>query len=263
MRVTKDPSRAPRRAAARPPSTSAPSTPGSGSRPRWSGACSTTSSTGYGTDARITQHRRRRTSCGSSRSPTPTATTSATTSTRLWRKNLRDNNGDGVITPGDGVDLNRNFPTRWGYDNEGSSPNPGSETYRGPGAGSEPETQALDALFAPHHARVPRQLPLGGRAAAVRPRLAGRHAVARRRPLRGDGRQRRHRLGDPRLRPGHLRRAVHDQRRHRLAHAGGLRHARLHAGDVDVRDGVGQVRPTTRGSPRTARAGSTSPTTSA
>ena len=66
---------------------------------------------------------------------------------RLWRKNLRDNNGDGVIAPGDGVDLNRNFPTRWGYDNEGSSPNPASETYRGTAPASEPETQALDALF--------------------------------------------------------------------------------------------------------------------
>ncbi|MGC5223610.1 M14 family zinc carboxypeptidase [Micromonospora sp. DT81.3] len=67
---------------------------------------------------------------------------------RLWRKNLRDNDGDGVITTADGVDLNRNYPTRWGYDNEGSSPNPTSDTYRGPAPGSEPETQALDALFA-------------------------------------------------------------------------------------------------------------------
>ncbi|WP_082492107.1 M14 family metallopeptidase [Leifsonia sp. Root4] len=66
---------------------------------------------------------------------------------RLWRKNLRDNNGDGVIGTGDGVDLNRNYPTRWGYDNEGSSPNPASETYRGPAPASEPETQALDGLF--------------------------------------------------------------------------------------------------------------------
>ncbi|WP_432498795.1 M14 family zinc carboxypeptidase [Kineococcus gypseus] len=65
---------------------------------------------------------------------------------RLWRKNLRDNDGDGEIAPGDGVDLNRNFPTRWGYDDEGSSPDPGSETYRGPSPASEPETQALDAL---------------------------------------------------------------------------------------------------------------------
>ena len=65
---------------------------------------------------------------------------------RLWRKNLRDNNGDGEITPGDGVDLNRNFATKWGYDNEGSSDNPASETYRGTGPNSEPETQALQAL---------------------------------------------------------------------------------------------------------------------
>ncbi|GAA1814806.1 M14 family metallopeptidase [Agromyces neolithicus] len=67
---------------------------------------------------------------------------------RLWRKNLRDNNGDGVITNADGVDLNRNFATRWGYDNEGSSPNPASQTYRGTGPNSEAETQALDSLFA-------------------------------------------------------------------------------------------------------------------
>ncbi|MDX3239023.1 M14 family zinc carboxypeptidase [Streptomyces sp. ME03-5709C] len=66
--------------------------------------------------------------------------------TRLWRKNLRDNNGDGVISAGDGVDLNRNFAYKWGYDNEGSSPNPASETYRGAAPNSEPETRALDAF---------------------------------------------------------------------------------------------------------------------
>ncbi|MDN3259072.1 M14 family zinc carboxypeptidase [Streptomyces sp. CSDS2] len=66
--------------------------------------------------------------------------------TRLWRKNLRDVDGDGVIGSGDGVDLNRNFPYKWGYDNEGSSPNPTSQTYRGASPGSEPETKALDAL---------------------------------------------------------------------------------------------------------------------
>ncbi|MBT2456396.1 M14 family metallopeptidase [Streptomyces sp. ISL-86] len=63
---------------------------------------------------------------------------------RLWRKNMRDNNGDGKITAVDGVDPNRNFAYKWGYDNEGSSPNPSSETYRGPSAASEPETVALD-----------------------------------------------------------------------------------------------------------------------
>jgi Zinc carboxypeptidase/Immune inhibitor A peptidase M6 len=66
---------------------------------------------------------------------------------RLWRKNLRDVNGDGVITPGDGVDLNRNYPEKWGYDNEGSSDDPASETYRGSGPASEPETKAVDRLF--------------------------------------------------------------------------------------------------------------------
>lgn len=65
---------------------------------------------------------------------------------RLWRKNLRDVNGDGVISTGDGVDLNRNFSYKWGYDDEGSSPNPTSQTYRGASPGSEPETRALDAF---------------------------------------------------------------------------------------------------------------------
>ncbi|WP_367323985.1 M14 family zinc carboxypeptidase [Streptomyces sp. HUAS ZL42] len=65
---------------------------------------------------------------------------------RLWRKNLRDVNGDGVISTGDGVDLNRNFAYKWGYDDEGSSPNPTSQTYRGAAPNSEPETQALDAF---------------------------------------------------------------------------------------------------------------------
>ncbi|MFD4262206.1 M14 family zinc carboxypeptidase [Streptomyces sp. NPDC058534] len=66
------------------------------------------------------------------------------TDNRLWRKNLRDNNGDGAIGTGDGVDLNRNFAYKWGYDDEGSSPNPTSQTYRGAGPNSEPETKALD-----------------------------------------------------------------------------------------------------------------------
>ena len=40
---------------------------------------------------------------------------------RLWRKNLRDNDGDNKITPIDGVDPNRNFPEHWGFDDEGSA----------------------------------------------------------------------------------------------------------------------------------------------
>jgi hypothetical protein len=66
---------------------------------------------------------------------------------RLWRKNLRDNNGDGLITGVDGVDPNRNFDEHWNYDNEGSSTLTSSDTYRGPGPASEPETRAMQGLI--------------------------------------------------------------------------------------------------------------------
>ncbi len=56
----------------------------------------------------------------------------------MWRKNRR-NNGDGSW----GVDLNRNYGYEWGYDDVGSSPTSSSDTYRGPYAFSEPETQIM------------------------------------------------------------------------------------------------------------------------
>ena len=56
----------------------------------------------------------------------------------MWRKNRR-NNGDGTF----GVDPNRNYPYMWGFDDSGSSPDPSSEVYRGPSAGSELEIQAM------------------------------------------------------------------------------------------------------------------------
>jgi hypothetical protein len=65
------------------------------------------------------------------------------TNERLWRKNLRDNDGDREITLADGVDPNRNFDSHWGYDDEGSSPVPTDQTYRGTAPNSEPEVQAL------------------------------------------------------------------------------------------------------------------------
>ncbi len=52
----------------------------------------------------------------------------------MWRKNRR-NSGSGNY----GVDLNRNFGYKWGYDDTGSSPYPADEDYRGPSAFSEPE----------------------------------------------------------------------------------------------------------------------------
>jgi carboxypeptidase T len=54
----------------------------------------------------------------------------------MWRKN-----GKG----GYGVDVNRNYPYAWNACN-GSSGSKSSETYRGPSAGSEMETQAITAL---------------------------------------------------------------------------------------------------------------------
>lgn len=63
----------------------------------------------------------------------------------MWRKNRRDN-GDGTF----GVDLNRNWGYAWGYDDFGSSPDPSSNTYRGAGPFSEPETQILREFINAH-----------------------------------------------------------------------------------------------------------------
>lgn len=59
----------------------------------------------------------------------------------MWRKNRR-NNGNGTF----GVDLNRNYATAWNAPNGGSSATSSSDTYRGPSAFSEPETQAIEAF---------------------------------------------------------------------------------------------------------------------
>ena len=64
----------------------------------------------------------------------------------FWRKNALDNNTNGYIDDGDGVDLNRNYGYMWGYDDIGSSPYPNSSTYRGPSPFSEPETSAMKTL---------------------------------------------------------------------------------------------------------------------
>ncbi|MBL4625056.1 MAG: immune inhibitor A [Flavobacteriales bacterium] len=63
----------------------------------------------------------------------------------MWRKNKR-NNGDGTT----GVDLNRNYGHSWGLDDNGSSPNTNSDTYRGPAPFSEPELQAVEYLSEAH-----------------------------------------------------------------------------------------------------------------
>jgi carboxypeptidase T len=67
----------------------------------------------------------------------------------MWRKNQRDN-GDGSF----GIDLNRNFGYMWGYDDNGSSPIPSDETYRGFTAFSEPETRAIRNFCNMHEFKI-------------------------------------------------------------------------------------------------------------
>jgi hypothetical protein len=71
----------------------------------------------------------------------------------LWRKNTNtvDAACSGTVTSSrqPGVDLNRNFPFHWGVTNgQGSSTIKCEQTYRGPSAGSEPETRNLVAYVA-------------------------------------------------------------------------------------------------------------------
>jgi hypothetical protein len=58
------------------------------------------------------------------------------TTDNMWRKNRR------VFGGGVGVDQNRNYPQGWGASCSGST-NVSSETYKGPSAGSEAETQTM------------------------------------------------------------------------------------------------------------------------
>lgn len=66
---------------------------------------------------------------------------------RFWRKNRRYN---GLVggSPSYGVDINRNWGEGWGL--PGASTDPNSETYRGSGAFSEPETQVMRDFFLAH-----------------------------------------------------------------------------------------------------------------
>ncbi|HEY9857488.1 MAG TPA: M14 family metallopeptidase [Stenomitos sp.] len=64
-----------------------------------------------------------------------------------WRKNTDTSLVAGPISfgpNGPGIDLNRNYGFKWG--GEGASADPRNATFRGPGAFSEPETQAVRDL---------------------------------------------------------------------------------------------------------------------
>ena len=157
---------------------------------------------------------------------------------RLWRKNLRDNNGDGADRRAvDGVDLNRNFADQWGYDNEGSSPDPPARPTAAPaplragdpGAGRPAATRSASSSPINYHSAA--ELLLYGVGWQVDPRADddpvfealsgtdGRSGGDRRRP------------GDPGLRPG-SRAELYTTNGETTDHAyTRVRHARLHAGD--------------------------------
>lgn len=67
----------------------------------------------------------------------------------MWRKN-RVANGDGSF----GVDINRNYGFFWGYDDEGSSPIPYDDTYRGTEAFSENETRMIKEFCESHNFKI-------------------------------------------------------------------------------------------------------------
>lgn len=73
----------------------------------------------------------------------PDGTSFVFTSSSNWRKNRRINGGGSF-----GVDQNRNYPFHWNLcsSGQGASNSASSDTYRGPSAGSEPETQGYTQL---------------------------------------------------------------------------------------------------------------------
>merc|ERR1719336_3870874 len=65
----------------------------------------------------------------------------STTTSRMHRKNMKVNSGTSCL----GVDLNRNWDAFWA--SGGSSGNACSDTYHGPSAASEPETQVIASVM--------------------------------------------------------------------------------------------------------------------
>ena len=98
---------------------------------------------------------------------------------RLWRKNMADNDRDGVRgEPEDGVDPNRNFATNFGPRRRGLLERPvvGDLPRSGPRLGARDTRD--EAPLGPRRLRVPEERPHGRRAAAVAAGLPEVHAHA-------------------------------------------------------------------------------------
>ncbi len=169
---------------------------------------------------------------------------------RLWRKNLRDNNGDGVITGSDGVDLEPQLPDQVGLRQRGLVADPRQRDlprHRRPA--SEPETQALDGLLK----RIGFEFLINYHSAAELLLYGVGWQVATPSPddviYEAHGRRRRQ-PGRARLRPRHLGRALHDQRRdHRARRTTPTARSAYTPGDVHVRRPRATSTRTTRSTP--------------
>ncbi len=105
---------------------------------------------------------------------------------RLWRKNMADNNGDGVRgEPGDGVDPNRNFPDELGPRQRGLLGRSVRRDLPRHRAGLRARDEGDAAALEPRRLRVPEERPHRGRAAALSARLPAVHVDAGQRHLRG------------------------------------------------------------------------------
>ena len=98
---------------------------------------------GYGTDPRLTELVNGR-EVWFVPMANPDGITYSMNKSRYWRKNRRNNNNRDY-----GVDMNRNYGYKWG--NVGASNSFSSDTYHGPNAWSEPETQAIKMLAEREH----------------------------------------------------------------------------------------------------------------
>ena len=132
---------------------------------------------------------------------------------RLWRKNLRDNNGDGQIPSATASIPTATSPSTGATTTRARRPTRPTRRTAGPSAASEPETQAMQGLIDRDQAEVPVEPALVRAVAAVPAGLAGGHARRGQPDLRRARRHRR-RSGDRRLQPGAVgRHALRDQRR--------------------------------------------------
>ena len=152
---------------------------------------------------------------------------------------------------------NRNFPINWGRDNEGSSDDPFSETYRGTGPASEPETRGhaggCGGTSTSSSRRTTTRRPSCCCIRSATSSTPGR----RTRASSGAGRQRRRARRSPTrcltrrpsewrrdrqpVRPGPRRRALHHQRRHDEA-AYPQRILGVHTRGLRARPGEGAAR---------------------